>query len=43
MNKKGYTIEQIADVTEKCREEVEAVLENEKYCAAALSRDSMNT
>jgi hypothetical protein len=27
MNEKGYTIEQIADVTEKSREEVEAVLE----------------
>ena len=43
MNEKGYTIEQIADVTEKSREEVEAVLEKEKECAAALSRDSMNT
>ena len=30
MNEKGYTIEQIADVTEKSREEVEAVLEKEK-------------
>ena len=30
MNEKGYTIEQIADVTEKSREEVEAVLEKSK-------------
>lgn len=30
MNEKGYTIEPIADVTEKSREEVEAVLEKEK-------------
>ena len=30
MNEKGYTIEQIADVTEKSKEEVEAVLEKEK-------------
>ena len=30
MNEKGYTIEQIVDVTEKSREEVEAVLEKEK-------------
>ena len=30
MNKKGYTIEQIADVTEKSKEEVEAVLEKSK-------------
>ena len=30
MNDKGYTIEQIADVTEKSREEVEAVLEKSK-------------
>ena len=30
MNEKGYTIEQIADVTEKSKEEVEAVLEKSK-------------
>ena len=30
MNAKGYTIEQIADVTEKSKEEVEAVLEKSK-------------
>jgi hypothetical protein len=28
MNKKGYTIEQIADVTDKDVEEVKAILEN---------------
>ena len=31
MNEKGYTIEQIADVTEKSKEEVEAVLEKSKW------------
>ncbi len=30
MDKKGYTIEQIADVTEKSKEEVEAVLQKQK-------------
>jgi hypothetical protein len=30
MDKKGYTIEQIADVTEKSKEEVEAVLQKRK-------------